>query len=67
MYLYVKTTRDEYELPLLVADSARDLASMGYTYNGAKAITSKLRKGKYKTKGWHLVEVEDDDGETITV
>ena len=67
MYLYVKTTNDEYELPVLVADSTRDLVSMGYSYDGAKALTSKLRHGKYRCKNWHLVEVEDEDGEAVTV
>ena len=27
-YLYIATTRDKYELPIAVADSARELAQM---------------------------------------
>lgn len=69
MFLYLKTTTDEYELPLAVAASPRELAEItGMKEESAKSIVSRLRNKKNKAKCWHMVEVEDDemkDAETI--
>ena len=66
MYLYIKTTRDKYELPVAVAANYKELATVtGMTLNSARTIVSKLRRGKLlDCKSWHVVEVEDEDGET---
>ena len=55
MKLYVKTTKDEFELPLAVARSAHELARMtGTDYH---TIMSSISHGY---KGWYRVEVEDE-------
>lgn len=56
MTLYMKVTNDEYELPVAVADTGRELADMVGTTRGV--IFSAISKG-YKT--YQKVEVEDDD------
>lgn len=63
MTLYMLTTRDEYELPLAIADSPAELAELiGVSpvtvYNGCYQAS----KGRVKKHSkWHKVEVEDDD------
>lgn len=62
MYLYAKTTRDKYELPVAVAANAYELANItGMKQASARSIISKLRHGKPIHKCWHIVEVEDED------
>ena len=62
MFLFLKTTNDEYELPLAVAANAYELANItGMKQASAKTIISKLKSGKNKAKCWHMVEVEDDE------
>ena len=66
MYLYVKTTKDEYELPVAVAADAKELAAVtGMKLHSARSIISKLRHGKPIHKCWHIVEVEDEDSQRI--
>jgi len=61
MYLYVKTTSDKYEFPIAVAENVRDLMELtGMKESSARSLIWKLKKGKYRCSGWHLVEVEDD-------
>lgn len=53
--LYVRTTTDEYELPIAVADSAGELAEMlGTTKAG---IFSSIA---HKCKGWYRLELEEE-------
>ena len=54
MKLYIKTTRDKFELPVAVADSPKELGRM--TGRSAASISSMIT---HKTPGWHRVEVED--------
>ena len=62
MFLYLKTTTDEYELPLAVAESVRELAELtGIPERSMASIISRVRKGRSDTKCYHIVEVEDDD------
>lgn len=62
MVLYLKTTTDEYELPLAVAESARELAELtGTSERSMASIISRVRKGTTDTKCYHIVEVEDDE------
>lgn len=57
MKLYLKTTNDQYELPLFVADNPKELAEMvGTTTNSVKSAIS------HKCAGWHRVEIDDLSG-----
>lgn len=58
MKLYVRTTTDELELPVAVADSAKELAEMTGTTVGC--VYSSIAHGH---KGWNRVEVGDEDAE----
>ena len=62
MTLYLYTTGDKYELPLVVADTAQGLADkLGKTRNG---ILSCISHGKGKAnQRYHRVYVEDEDEE----
>ena len=61
MVLYLKTTTDEYELPIAVAASVHELAKItGTSERSIASIISRLRNGKTDTKCYHIVEVEDD-------
>lgn len=55
MTIYMKTTKDEYELPVAVSDTLRGLAAiLGVTPGCISSSISHKRKGYYK------VEIEDD-------
>ena len=56
MFLYLKTTLDNLELPIAVADSAVELAEMIGT--NANVVYSSISKGR---KGWYKVEVENEE------
>lgn len=56
MTLYMKVTKDEYELPLMVEDSLDEFARRLGTTKGS--ILSAL---SHKHRGWARVKVEDDD------
>ena len=56
MKLYIKTTKDKYELPVAVADSAEELAAMvGTTKNNVYSCISK------RYKGWKRVVIDDEE------
>ena len=56
MKLYLKVTRDKYELPVAVADSAEELAAMvGATKNNVYSCISK------RYKGWKRVVIDDEE------
>lgn len=51
--LYLRTTQDELELPIAVADSPTELARMlGTTENNVSSCISK------HYKGWYKIEIE---------
>ncbi len=56
MKLYMKVTKDKYELPLAVADSAKELAAMVGTKENT--VNSCISKGY---KAWKKVIVEDEE------
>lgn len=59
MTLYMMLSRDEYELPVAVADSSKELSMMtGYSVN---TILSSISHGY---KRFCKVEVEDDNDAT---
>lgn len=54
--LYVKTTKDDLELPIAVADSTSELARMlGTTRGTVKSSISKHHKG------WHRIIIEEEN------
>lgn len=60
MKLYICVTRDKYELPVAVAESARGLAEMrGVQSSTVLSSISHEKEGLYKSV-YKLVEVEDD-------
>ena len=61
MILYIMVTRDKYELPLAVDDTAAELARMvGVTTNAVLSGISKARKGKLKKAKYIRVEVDNE-------
>ena len=61
MYVWVAVSKDEYELPEIVADSAAEMArKAGTTKNNVQSSFSKYRKGVYKYSRFHKVEIDDD-------
>lgn len=59
LYLYV--THDEYELPLVVTDSMRELADwLGVKKTTVESSLSKVRHGVVKDSRYKEVWVEDD-------
>ena len=58
-FLYIKVSKDKYELPVAVAESVDELAKM--TGNTKKSIYSMVSRN---TGGYRKVAVmEDEDGE----
>lgn len=59
--LYMKTTKDRFELPLAVADSPGELGAM--TGKSANYVSSVISK---KYPGWHKVIIEEDNRQNGT-
>ena len=56
MKLYMKTTTDKYELPLVVEDSPAKLAKkLGLNRHSVATMCSKQKSG------YHRIEIEDDE------
>lgn len=55
MKLYMRTTMDEYELPVAVAENARELARMIGT--SEDVVFSSI---SHKKRGWYKIEVQDE-------
>lgn len=61
MKLYLRVTKDKYELPIAVADSPRELAQMlGVTRASILSSISHAKSGRLKSSSYKVVEVEDD-------
>lgn len=59
--IWMEVTKDKYELPVRVADSARELAEVhGITRGSIEASEYKYRKGKLKTCPWRKVEIKEE-------
>lgn len=54
MYLYIKVSRDKYELPLAVGASVKELAEL--TGCKRRTITSMI---SHKQRGYVKIDVED--------
>jgi len=62
MFLWLKVTNDEYELPLVVADSAAELARRcNTTKNNIYSCYSKYMKGKRKHPKYIKVKIEKEN------
>lgn len=61
MAIWMLVTKDKYELPLVVADSAGELGQMiGKSRNAIQSAESKARRTNRRCK-YVKVEEEDDD------
>lgn len=59
--LYMYVTDDKFELPLVVACSAQELAdTLGFKYNTVVAGISRYKNGKRNTR-YRVVDVEIED------
>ena len=62
MTLWLKVTKDKYELPLAVADTAAELGRMlGVSGNTIRTMACKYSKGKIKTSKYRKVVINEDD------
>lgn len=60
MKIYLMVSNDKYQLPLFVADSARELSRMsGVPANTIYSMTSKYKHGKIKSSRFICVEVDE--------
>ena len=58
--VWIAVTADKYQLPIAVADTARELAEMrGTTTNNVISCALKTRQGKMKPK-YLKIEIEED-------
>ena len=61
MKLYMRVTRDKYELPEAVADSVKELADMlGVKDSMIHSILSKCKAGRISHSVYKVVEVDDE-------
>ena len=60
--IWMEVTRDEYELPVRIADSVEELAEMcGTSTNTIRSNISHWKKGRLKTCRFRKVEIEEDN------
>lgn len=62
-YVWMLVTKDKYELPLLVADSSRELAELaGVAHQTVLESTSRARRLKSKCK-YIVIQIDDEESE----
>ncbi len=60
MVIYMKVSDDKYQLPVAVADTAKELAKIcNTTPNNIHSHISKIKKGIYKKVVYIKVEIEE--------
>lgn len=60
----MQVTEDEYELPVAVADTVKELAKIvGVKENTIHSSISHMKSGRIKTSIYRRVEVEDEEEE----
>lgn len=65
MYIWMKVSKDKYELPLCIADTADELAKMcGTTANSIKSSISHGKKHNFKC-GFVCVYLKENHDEEI--
>ena len=61
-YIWMKVTKDIYQLPLMVADSASELAEMcGTSRNSVVSTFSHYRKGRIEFPSYICVTIEEGE------
>lgn len=61
-YLYVATTKDEYELPIAVADSPAELSEMtGVPLKTIRMLMSPVNQKNRPHSGFYKVDVSNED------
>lgn len=62
MIVYMEVTKDEYELPVVIADDLAELSRRSRTTKGAiKSAISHLKSGKIKKSRFIKVEIPEGD------
>lgn len=62
MFVYMMVSKDKYQLPLAIADSASELARMvGKSSNTTRSAASHAKAGKIKNSIFYRVEIAEDD------
>lgn len=62
MVLYLAVSLDRYELPIAVADSARELEQMlGLGRGTVVSHISKVKQGRLKKQKYFRVEIEEEE------
>lgn len=60
-YVYMLVSKDEYQLPMAMADSAAELAEMtGTPLNTVRSTICKEKQGKLKRPRFVRVEIDDE-------
>lgn len=59
-YIWMAITKDELELPVAIADTARELAEIcGTSEENVRCIASRGERGIYKKPGYLRIKEED--------
>lgn len=62
MIIWLKVSKDKYELPVDVADSAQELArKYGIKANTIHSAAKRYDTGELKSSIWRRVEVEEEE------
>ena len=68
MHVYIAVSKDKYELPIAVADTASELARMvGVKENAIIASISRTKAGKIKWSRYRKVVFEEETEEPLPV
>lgn len=58
--IWMEVTQDKYELPVAIADTAKELAEIvGTTTNNIVSQCSHYRKGRLKSSRFRMIEIEE--------
>jgi hypothetical protein len=59
--IWIKVTRDKYELPVAVADSVQELSAMtGHSVQTIRSIISRQKHGRIKFSQFIRIPVEEE-------
>lgn len=64
MTVWMEVSKDEYELPVAIADSVRELAAYrGISPSTIRASISAYKHGRMKHLKYHCIEIDDEEEE----
>ena len=67
MIVYAKVTRDEYELPIAIADSVPELAKItGATVNSIYTNITHQKRGQIKNGSYKRIDIGDAEEDEST-